>query len=125
MEKKGNLKVNLVWQILYQIILIMVPLITTPYVSRILGADLIGDNSYVITIANYFVMFIMLGINNHGSRMISRIKEDKEELNKKFSSLIYFHFILSILIICIYVILFSVLNVPKKELYWIALLYLI
>ena len=114
MEKKGNLKVNLVWQILYQIILIMVPLITTPYVSRILGADLIGDNSYVITIANYFVMFIMLGINNHGSRMISRIKEDKEELNKKFSSLIYFHFILSILIICIYVILFSVLNVPKK-----------
>ena len=125
MKKKSNLKVNLVWQILYQIILIMVPLITTPYVSRVLGADLIGDNSYVVTISNYFVMFIMLGINNHGSRMISRIKEDKAELNKKFSSLIYFHFILYILIICIYVILFSVLNVTKKELYWIALLYLI
>ena len=55
------------------------PLITAPYISRVLGPDGIGTYSYAFTIATYFVYFIMLGINNHGVRMVAKGKDNQEK----------------------------------------------
>ena len=63
----ANLKKNLFYQTLYQILATAFPLITTPYVSRVLGSHNIGTYTYVATIANYFVVFSMLGITDYGT----------------------------------------------------------
>ena len=73
----GSIKKNLIYNIFYQLLVILIPLITTPYISRVLGANKIGVYSYAYSIANYFVLFIMLGLNNYGNRTIASIRDDK------------------------------------------------
>lgn len=93
---------NLIYQGFYQILIIILPIVTAPYVSRILGTEGIGEYSYSYSVANYFVIFAMLGINNYGSRMIAIEKRHQESLNKSFSNLYMLHLIISIIVIVIY-----------------------
>lgn len=80
----GSIKKNLIYNIFYQLLVILIPLITTPYISRVLGANKIGVYSYAYSIANYFVLFIMLGLNNYGNRTIASIRDDKFQRSKNF-----------------------------------------
>ena len=78
------------------------PLITSPYISRVLGAEAIGIYSYTYSIAYYFVMFAMLGISNYGNRLISSVRDNRELLNKEFSSLFCVHVIISSFVLLFY-----------------------
>ena len=60
------------------------PLITAPYVSRVLGVEGVGTYSYIYSIAYYFGLFGMLGVSNHGNRSIALCKKQKGAVNKKF-----------------------------------------
>lgn len=71
-----SLKKNYVYNLIYQVLSIIIPLITTPYLSRILGADGIGIVSYVESIVSYFVLFAVLGINLYGQREIAYVRDD-------------------------------------------------
>lgn len=95
----GSVKSNFVFQASYEILLMVLPLITSPYVSRILGAENIGIYSYTYTITFYFTLFAMLGVKNYGNREISRCRDDKKQLNKTFSSILYLHIIVSVIVI--------------------------
>lgn len=79
-----NLKQNLIYNITYQVLIMIVPLITTPYLSRILGKDGIGYYSYIYTIASYFVIIIKLGLDNYGNRAIATSKDNKNLLSHTF-----------------------------------------
>lgn len=98
----GNVKKNFIFQSAYQLLTMILPFVTAPYISRVLGAENAGIYSYTYTIANYFVLFAMLGINNHGSRLIAQVKDDKKQLNLVFSSLFTLHFIISALAFVVY-----------------------
>lgn len=74
----SSLKKNFAYNILYQILAIVLPLITAPYISRILGAEKVGIYSYTYSIASYFLLFAMLGITNHGSRSVAASNKLKE-----------------------------------------------
>ena len=97
-----SLKQNIFYNISYQIVLIITPLITAPYISRTIGAEGIGLHSYNYTIAYFFVLFAMLGINNYGTRKIATIKDNKELLSKTFSSIYFFQLFISLIIIILY-----------------------
>ncbi|MBQ9314224.1 MAG: flippase [Clostridia bacterium] len=86
----------------------ILPFITAPYIARVLGAENVGIYSYTYTLANYFVLFSMLGLNNHGSRLIAQIKDDKKKLNITFSSLFLLHFLISLGVLLIYVLYVSI-----------------
>lgn len=73
----SSIRKNLSFNIIYQILTYILPLITTPYLSRVLGAEGIGSYSYNFSIAYYFVMFGMLGMSNYGSRTIAQEQKDK------------------------------------------------
>ena len=68
---------NYVYSSLYQLFLIIVPFATIPYVSRVLGAELIGVNSFTNTIMTYFVLFANLGTTVYGNRTIAYYRESK------------------------------------------------
>ena len=54
---KKSITKNYIYNVTYQILVLILPLITTPYVSRVLGAENIGIYSYTISIATYFILF--------------------------------------------------------------------
>ena len=52
-----SIKKNYIYNLTYQILVTIVPLITTPYLSRVLGAESIGIYSYTLSITTYFILF--------------------------------------------------------------------
>ena len=76
-ESLPSVKVNYIYNMCYQILAIVSPLITTPYVSRTLGAEGVGIYSYVNSIAYVFLMFVYLGTRAYGQREIAFCREDK------------------------------------------------
>lgn len=80
----SSIKKNLVFSTLYQVLIIIAPLITAPYLSRVLGAEGIGIYSYTSSIETYFVLFAALGTAEYGKREISRNREDAHHYSKIF-----------------------------------------
>ena len=76
MEKKSITK-NYTYNVIYQILVMVIPLITTPYVSRVLGAEPIGIYSYTLSIATYFILFGTLGVGMYGQREIAYVQNIK------------------------------------------------
>ena len=99
-----SVKKNFIYNLSYQILVMILPLITTPYISRVIGAEGVGIQSYTYSIANYFVLFAMLGVNNHGNRSIAMVRNDQEKLNRTFTSIYLIQAIMSILMIIPYII---------------------
>ena len=96
MAKKHRIKVNFIYQLAYQILLVILPLVTAPYIARILGPENNGIYTYTHAIVNYFVVFAALGIEAYGNRLIAQSKnKDRQTLNKAFSSVFWMHFIVA------------------------------
>lgn len=94
-----KLTANYIYNLAYQIINLIFPLITTPYVSRILGADGIGVYSYTISIVTYFVLFGSLGIALYGQRQIAFLQtKPKRRTRVLFETLLLKGFTLAIAI---------------------------
>lgn len=68
----------------YQILLMLAPLITTPYVSRVLGAHNNGINTYTNGWVTFFYLVGQLGISLYGNREIAYKRNDKYERSKTF-----------------------------------------
>ena len=99
MTKKGKrVKTNLLYNTIYQITVTILPLITTPYLSRVVAAKGIGVYSYYNSITTYFMYFGMLGISNYGNRSIAKTNS-LEKRNEKFSSIYYLQIITSLIVI--------------------------
>lgn len=98
-----NVKKNFLFHSFNQILLIIIPTITVPYVSRTLGAENIGTYSYIYSIAYYFVMITMLGLNNYGNREIARVKNNRKLLNRTFSSIYIMQLIIGSIMFIIFI----------------------
>ena len=90
---------NFGYNLILQILTICIPILTTPYITRVLGAEGIGKYSYAYAIANYVVLFEMLGVNNYGNRTIARVRDSKELLSNTFFEIYYLQVIVSVVVI--------------------------
>ena len=89
-----------------------------------MGAEKIGIYSYAYSIATYFGLFILLGLNNYGNRTIASVRDDKEKLSKTFCSIYAMQLIMSLIVIMIYI--FYILFMSSDHLMaWIQLIYLV
>ena len=80
----SSIKRNFIYNLLYQVVNISIPIITAPYISRVLGPEGIGTYSYSFSIATYFALICLLGVSEYGNRSIARVRDNKEKLNKTF-----------------------------------------
>jgi len=123
--KEKLMKKNFIYNILYQVLILILPLITIPYVSRILGADGVGTYSYTYSIVHYFMLIAMLGINNYGNRTIAKSRNNKEEMSKNFLGIYLLQILMSIFMIMIYLVYIFIFNSQYKYIAIIQTLYVI
>ena len=103
MEKsKSSIKKNFIYQMMYEVLILLLPLITSPYIARVIGAEGLGTYSFSSSVAYYFVLFSMLGIKNYGNRTIAQCKHNQEQLNQTFSDILTIHILFSAVITVIY-----------------------
>ena len=93
MNMKKSIAKNYIYNLIFQILNLIVPLITMPYVSQILGAEKIGIYSYTLSIATYFILFGTLGVAMYGQREIAYVQDDKYNRSKKFIEILIMRFI--------------------------------
>ena len=97
-----SIKKNFLYNAFYQVLTLILPLITTPYISRVMGAERVGVYSYAYSIAYYFGMFILLGTNNYGNRTIASVRDDKKILSKTFWSIYAMQLFLGLFVSTVY-----------------------
>lgn len=79
-----SVKKNFAYSMLYQILDIVVPIIMAPYLSRVLGADMVGVQSYTASVQTYFLLVAALGTQSYGTREISRNRDNIKVCSKLF-----------------------------------------
>ncbi len=102
-----DLTADYIVSLLNKIILMLAPLITTPYLARILGAEGIGIYSYTHAIAECFILFGLLGIETYGNREVAYARDNKYQRSKIFVEIMILKCITLGIAILIYAIFFS------------------
>src|SRR5699024_5021580 len=97
-----KLKTNFLYNSFYQVLLIITPLISAPYISRVLGPANTGIYSYTYSIVQYFVLLTMLGLKNYGNRTVAYNRNDKAQLSKTFWEIYSLQLITSFVMILFY-----------------------
>lgn len=87
-EKKPSISNNYIMNMLVNVFTLLIPLITTPYISRTLGSESIGIYSYCLSIETYFVVLGTMGIPTYAKREVASVREHKEKLNQTFSEVL-------------------------------------
>lgn len=108
---------NFLYNSLYQILIVVIPLIMMPYLSRMLGKTAIGIYSYTNSVVLLFATIGLLGLNTYSEREVaySNVK-GKEELSKTFKSLFYIRIFLMVCVVTLYVIL---MNTSRYKIYFL------
>ena len=88
---------NSIYNVLYMLLNVLFPLITTTYVSRILTVDGVGSVSYAQNIVSYFVMFAAMGMPTYGIIEIAKNRNSEMDTNRVFSELFTINAISTIL----------------------------
>lgn len=101
---KKDIKINLIYKLIHQFLILVFPLIITPYATRILKPTGIGIYSYYSSIVLYFTYIAMFGINIYGNRIISKNRNNKN-INKIFSNIYIIQLILSLVMCLLYLII--------------------
>lgn len=92
-KKLPNIKVNYLYTLGFQILQIIVPFITTPYVSRVLGAENIGIYSFVNAMFLYFQLIAILGIGTYAQIESAKLRDNKEKMSQFFSEIMIIRWI--------------------------------
>lgn len=100
MEKK--LTHNYLYSVIYQLLIVITPFITTPYLTRVMGITALSINDFTGNIVQWFVLFGIMGINIYGNREIARVRDDKNLMSKTFFEI----FAMQVLNMCLSMIAF-------------------
>ena len=109
--KIHSVKFNFIMNAILTVSSVLFPLITFPYISRVLLVDGSGKTAFAISVISYFTMFATLGLPTYGVRACARVRDDKEQLSQTVQELLL---ISAITTVITYVVFFVLLFVVPK-----------
>ncbi len=122
-----SIKFNFIMNFILTVSNFLFPLITFPYVSRVLLPEGTGKVAFALSIVSYFTLFASFGVATYGIRAIAQVRDDKERLSKTMHELLFIN-IISMIIVYI-ALAIAILVVPKfameKELFWVTSLFIL
>ena len=100
--RQKSLKLNFIMNAILTMSQFIFPLITFPYVSRILLPEGTGKVSFATSVISYFAMFAQLGIPTYGIRACAQVRDDQEKLTRTTQEIFIINFVMTILayIVC-------------------------
>ena len=111
--KQKSLKLNVIMNMILTMSSFIFPLITFPYVSRILLPEGTGKVSFATSLISYFSMFAQLGIPTYGIRACAKVRDNRKELTRTAQELLIINLIMSAIS---YVVLFlAIAFVPRLQ----------
>lgn len=111
MMKVHSIRYNFIMNFLLTASNFIFPLITFPYVARVLGASGNGKVAFVASVANYFALVASLGIPTYGIRACAQARDDRNQLSKTVHELLTINSITTLIVIATYVV--AVMTIPK------------
>lgn len=123
--KQTSLKSNFLFNLIYQILAVITPIFTTPYISRVLSADGIGKYSYALSIVTYFGIFGCLGTATYGQLEIARNRDNKKLLHKTVSEIFFGRLVTLMISLLIYFAVILKASGQYKLLYSVLSLYIL
>ncbi len=116
---------NFIFNVGYQLLMYLLPLLSAGYISRVLGADGLGIYSYVNSIVAIFGMFCLLGISNFGNREVAKVRDDRNLLSGKFSEIYSLQLLLTATVFVVYTLSVIFLPFENKIIYYIQIIHFI
>lgn len=113
---------NFMYNSAYQIIAIIIPLITSPYLARVLGPENLGIEGYVISVSQIFYTIGMIGLTNYATREIAYVREDEYKRSKVFWEMIFARIAVFIATLAVYLIIIN--NSPYRVYFMIQIVWL-
>lgn len=116
-----SVKINFIYNLIFQMVTLCLPLITVPYTSRVLGREGVGLYSYTLSITQYFIIIGTLGMSLYGNRAIAYVRDNKKELSKTFWAILVLRILTTTISLIMYLSIFC-LNNENKIMYLIQAL---
>lgn len=110
-EQVHSVKYNFIMNFILTASTFLFPLITFPYVTRVLHAAGNGKVNFAASIANYFLMVASLGIPTYGVKACAKVRDDKDKLSKTAQEILLINLIATVLVSVTYVI--CVFTIPR------------
>lgn len=101
--KNRSVTENVFFNMLYQVLVTVLPIITTPYVARTLGLTSNGIHSFTESIVTYFIIFGAIGTSLYGIRKVAYVRDNEEELSKTTKEIILLRLVLMVITLAIYI----------------------
>lgn len=99
----SQIKKNFVYNVLLTLSSYIINIFIFPYVSRVLGVELVGKIGFVNNVISYFSLFAIMGITTVGIREIAACGNDRERRSKVFSDILSIGLVMTTLVVAIYV----------------------
>lgn len=115
--KPPSIAKNFLYNAFYQLSLIILPFVTVPYVTRVLGSEGVGIYAFTDSIVQYFILFGTIGIILYGNRAIAYTRDNITDRSRTFWEINIYKFILTIIAIIVFL-LFAYFYDEKYRLYF-------
>ena len=108
--KKRSVTENIFFNMLYQVLVTVLPILTTPYIARTLGLHSNGIHSFTESIVTYFIIFGAIGTSLYGIRKIAYVRDNEEELARVTKEIISLRLCLMLATLAVYIPLLCINN---------------
>jgi O-antigen/teichoic acid export membrane protein len=108
---------NYIYNSLYQVLNTLLPLVTAPYISRVLHPEGVGINTMASSLAAYFLIFGQLGLVMYGNREVAYTRENDEDRSKAFWNVFITRFLTISLSMIAFICTIEIMDIPNKDIY--------
>ncbi|WP_420741154.1 oligosaccharide flippase family protein [Limosilactobacillus fermentum] len=119
---KSKLFKNYLYNFSYQVLVLLTPLLTTPYISRTIGVSGVGIYSYCYSYVAYFSIAAALGISTYGQLETAAKCDDKNKISHIFYELIITKLITTVFFAALYILFLLMFTHDNREIYWILVI---
>ena len=112
-----SVKLNYIYNLTFYMFSLIAPIVTAPYISRVLGSNGIGQYSYSFSIVSIFTLFASFGFSTYAQREIARFQNDKYNQSKTFYEIMIDKAIISALVLALYttLVFMNVFGIEYRE----------
>ena len=114
--KQKSIKFNFIMNVVLTISSVVFPLITFPYITRILLPEGTGKIAFANSIVTYFTLFSMLGIPTYGIRACAKVRDNKEQLTRIVQEIWIINVVMTLIISILYACMILIIPALRVEL---------